>query len=130
MAIVVSMAMAPGAGAITCEECLEIDKQENLIQTKLNKLTRELKEAFNNSKFNKVTEIRGKVNELRKKLILYKRKGQDCSTACKPEQIKNAECHELKLKIRDMESQADHDTRKVDRLYRDLARCNNELARM
>lgn len=128
------MALAPVLNdqcfGITCSECLEIDRQENLIQTELNKLTKDLKEAFNNSRFNKVTQIRGQVNGLRKKLLELKRRGQDCSTACRPEEIKSAECHNLKLKIRDLEASPDSDDATVDRLYRDLVRCNNELSHM
>ncbi len=134
--IIIATAIALVAGcmgtcwSITCEECLKIDKLDQAIQNQLEKYGDDLQDALNRGEISKVTILRKKVNDLRTKLIRLKRRGEGCSSACNPEQIKAAECQKLKLKIRDLEAKPGADIDRIDNLYMDLAKCNTELAQM
>lgn len=133
---IVTLAMVFVAGSIgtswsiTCEQCLKIEKLEQSIQYQLETYGKDLQDALNRGEISKVTILRKKVNDLRTKLIRLKRQGQGCSSACKPEQIKAAECNRLKLMIRDLEKKPGADIDQIDKLYMDLAKCNTELAQM
>lgn len=118
------------ARSITCDECQEIEKNKAVTQQDLTQKEKDLETAFKKKEFQKVTEIRNQITDLRKKLIDFMDKGKDCKAACKPEVIKEAECKKLRGEINTMESASSNteaDAEKVDALYRDLRKCNKEL---
>jgi hypothetical protein len=124
----------PGFGfSITCDECLKIDKEKKVIALKLSKQREALSKAFKDKEFRKVTQIRIETNALRKKLMAVKSKGKGCEDACKPDVVKRSECRAIKVKIQKLESgggTSPEALAKVDKLYDDLAKCNNELSQI
>ena len=58
--------------SVTCEECLEISKKENVIRQTLFKKRKELKSAFDSNNMTKFRELRSEITEMRKNLIKLK----------------------------------------------------------
>jgi hypothetical protein len=115
---------------VTCDECQELDKNKAVTQQELNQKEKDLETSFKRKEFQKVTEIRTQITDLRKKLLEMQDKGKDCKDACKPEVIKEAQCRKLIGEINTLESApsgTQKDTEKVDGLYRDLRQCNKDL---
>lgn len=118
------------ARSITCDECQELDKNKVVTQQQLNQKEKELESWFKKKAFQKVTEVRNEITDLRKKMMEFDDKQKNCRDACKPEVIKEAECRKLRNEINTLESAPSEEnstTEKVDALYRDLRRCNKEL---
>ncbi len=121
---------AASARSATCEECQELDKIKAVAQQQLTEKEKALEAEFKKKAFQKVTEIRSDINNLRKKLMELEDKSKGCQDACKPDVIKNLECQKLRSEINALEtapSGHEADAKKVDELYRDLRRCNKEL---
>ncbi|HTY26046.1 MAG TPA: hypothetical protein VMC85_23150 [Desulfomonilaceae bacterium] len=115
--------------AITCDECRETEKNKVRIQQEITAKDQDLKTAFEKKEFQKVRDIRNRVTEMRKQLNELRANDDKCKDACRPDVVKTAECAKIReeiLKTED-ESQSREQIEKVDALYRDLLRCNNEL---
>jgi len=145
--------VAGQVGAVTCEECREIEKNKQRIQEDVTAKDKDLSTAFEKKEFKKVGEIRSKVTELRKKLLELRSKDDECKEACKPDVVKAAECTKIRdeiIKLEDPskseekpgekseeksevkaqekpEQKSEDQIAKIDGLYRDLQRCNKEL---
>lgn len=125
--------IATPAFAITCEECQEIDKNRRAYSDELEQKSQELKAAFEKRAYDKVSQINVRLNDLRKQLAELSKHNQACVDACKPETVKAHECRGIKLEIRKLESEglkAADQMKKIDDLYRDLLKCNQDLRRM
>lgn len=121
---------AQGAGAITCEECREIDKKRSLLAQEISQKDKDLTKAFDKKQFKKVTQIRNEVTALRKKLMEFKGSEEDCKKACRPDAIKYAECRQIMADIVRLEDSEEVNTEKVDSLYKDLYKCKKELEQL
>ncbi len=127
--VVFTLLTGGSAYSVTCEECLEISKKQNLIRQSLFKKRKELKSAFDSNNMTKFRELRTEITDFRKNLIKLKRKEDGCAEACTPEEVKRSECRKIKLKIHKLETGANSSKAsldKMDGLYRDLAKCNRE----
>jgi predicted RNase H-like nuclease (RuvC/YqgF family) len=118
------------AQAITCEECKEIEKNRASVESEISHKETSLKAAFEKKKFHEVTEIQKQIVDLRKSLIELQKKDVGCKDACRPDLVKETECNRLKSQIVKLEEDSPADVEKVDALYRDLATCNKDLARL
>lgn len=118
--------------ALTCAECREIEKNRRAYSEELEQKGLELKAAFDKRAYDKVTQINLRLSELRKQLSELSAYGDACEKACKPETVKAEECRSLKIEIGKLESEggqsADH-VKRIDELYKNLLRCNQELRR-
>ena len=121
---------AQGAGAITCEECRELDKKRGLLAQEISQKDKDLTAAFDKKQFKKVSQIRNEVTALRKKYLEFKGGEDDCKKACRPDAIKNAECRQIMADIVRLEDSEDVNTEKVDSLYKDLYKCKKELEQL
>jgi predicted RNase H-like nuclease (RuvC/YqgF family) len=121
---------AGAAHCVTCDECQELEKNRGVTQQELTQKEKDLETAFKRKEFQKVTEIRNQITDLRKKLMEMQDKSKDCKNACKPDVIKEAQCRKLLSEINTLESTpsgTEAGTEKLDGLYRDLRKCNQEL---
>ncbi len=129
VAVLLMWAAGP-ARCVTCDECQELDKNKAVTQQELTQKEKDLETSFKKKEFQKVTEIRILITDLRKKLMDIEDKSKDCRDACKPDVIKEAKCRKLRGEINTLESAPSGtgtDAEKVDALYRDLRQCNKEL---
>lgn len=119
--------------AITCEECIERDKNIQLIKDKLAKKSTELKEALDAKRFRKIRGLNKAILELKKEQIKLNKDRGDCQKACSPDVLKKNECNNLKEKIVKKESKdslSKDEINEVDEMYQDLQRCNQQLQRI
>jgi hypothetical protein len=121
---------AQGAGAITCEECREMDKKRSLLAQEISQKDKDLTAAFDKKQFKKVTQMRSEVTALRKKYLEFKGSEEECKKACRPDAIKNGECRKIMVDIVKLEDAEEVNTEKVDSLYRDLYKCKKELEQL
>jgi predicted RNase H-like nuclease (RuvC/YqgF family) len=131
-AIVVALLLCVTGAArcITCDECQELEKNKGVNQQELTQKEKDLETSFKRKEFQKVTEIRNQITDLRKKLMEIEDKSKGCKDACKPDVIKEAQCRKLRNEINTLESTpsgTEKDTEKLDGLYRDLRKCNKDL---
>ncbi len=123
--------------AVTCEECREIEKSKIEAQQEITEKDKELTTASEKKEFKKVLEIRGRLTELRKKVLDLRSKDDECKRACRPDVTKAAECSKIRDEILKAEDESKSEEQpqekpedqiaKIDSLYRDLQRCNKEL---
>ena len=119
--------------AITCEECIERDKNIQIIRDKLTKKSSELKEALDAKRFRKIRELNKEILELKKEQLKLNKDRGDCQKACSPDVMKKNECNNLKAKIVEKESKdslTKDEINEVDEMYKDLQRCNEQLKRI
>lgn len=90
--------------AITCDECRELQKQRSDVQVELARKERELDRAVTRKDFRKISELRTDVNQLRSQLLNMGGRDAECSVACRPDVIKEAECLKLLEEIEGLES--------------------------
>lgn len=131
--IVFAACMVAWAGltwAITCDECKEIEKNRSSVEREISVKESSLKAAFDKKQFHEVTEMQKQILDLRKNLIELQKKDVGCKDACRPDTVKEAECNGIRAQILKLEEEAPSDVNKVDALYRDLATCSKDLARL
>lgn len=119
--------------SITCDECLNIEKEKKKMRKELSDSGEDLKEAFQRQEYVKVRGLRNRINELRKKLIDLRKTDVECRDACRPEEVKKSECQRLRREIVELETkeaQSEDQIKKVDELYAKLLKCNEEWRRM
>jgi len=119
--------------SITCDECREIERNRAQVQMDLSRKEKDLDRHLQRRDVRQVTEIRKQINELRRTLMGVKAKEDECKTACRPDVLKDQECHKLMEQIAGMESQeaaSQSETRKIDALYGELSKCNQELKKL
>ncbi|MCA1961242.1 MAG: hypothetical protein LDL33_10635 [Desulfomonile sp.] len=119
--------------AITCRECREIEKNRRAYSEELEQKSQELKAAFEKRAYDKVAQINVRLSELRKQLTELAKHQDECASACRPDTVKAEECRALKLEIQKLESDeapSAQQTKKIDDLYLDLLKCNQELRRL
>ncbi len=115
---------------LTCDECQEIEKKKQAMSDELAKKSQELTTAYNERRFEKLRDIKARINELRKELIELQQRRTDCSDACSPENIKRDECRKIKKAIAKLEAsepQGADQPAAIDDLYNKLTQCNKEL---
>ena len=119
--------------AITCDRCLEIDKEKMQVRQELTENGKSLKEAFQRQEYAKVKTLRNRINSLRKKLIELRKTDMECRDACQPEEMKKGECEKIKREIVSMDIDgelSESRLKKIDKLYENLLKCNEEWRRM
>ncbi len=117
---------------ISCDECLKNDKEKRQVAAELDAKSKELTAAMDGKQYDKVKNLDQDITELKKKQFQLRKNEAECKKACTPEVIKKSECQNLKLQIREKESNGAPTKEKIERidaLYRDLRRCNVELRR-
>lgn len=121
--------------SITCEECQALKKKKDELEQQIEERTKKIQQALDKKQapraidpklLKEVTEFRKEIGEIARKLE------KECEDACKPEVVKEAECARIRKAIAEQENPEalEEFQEKVDRLYRDLLRCNEELARL
>ncbi|MEW6531029.1 MAG: hypothetical protein AB1473_09350 [Thermodesulfobacteriota bacterium] len=118
---------------LSCEECLNIEKESQTITSELDQLSKELRSALESKEYKKAKELDKKIFDLKKKQIELRKHDTECEKACTPEALKRSECKKQKLRIKELESKADQseeDRKIIDQVYQDLLRCNKELQRL
>jgi hypothetical protein len=118
---------------LSCEECLNIEKESQTITSELDQLSKELRTALESKEYKKAKELDKKIFDLKKKQIELRKHDTECEKACTPEALKRSECKKQKLRIKELESKADQsgeDRKIIDQVYLDLLRCNQELRRL
>ncbi|MEJ2717867.1 MAG: hypothetical protein P8182_12115 [Deltaproteobacteria bacterium] len=131
--VAISVMVVGLAHSLTCEECQKIEKDVKAAQKELSEKANELKAAFDNKQYATVTEVRNRMNELRLKLLELRKQTAPCRDACKPDVVKAAECRKIEVEIGKLDSEGSQSAdriKQVDDLYRDLARCHDELRRL
>ena len=121
------------AHCITCDECRELDKNKAQLQTELTRKEKELERYLQRRDVRLLTETRKQVNDLRRNLINSGRHENECRAACKPDVLKEAECQKLMeeiVRLESQEPQEQNETAKIDSLYLDLSRCNQDLRKL
>jgi hypothetical protein len=133
VAAIVLTAMVAWAGmaqAITCDECREMDKNKASLERDITQKESALQTAFDKKKFNEVNEIRRHILDLRKNLFELEKKEAGCKDACRADVVKEAECTRIRDQIIKVEADSPAETEKADALYRELAICNKDLAKL
>jgi hypothetical protein len=118
------------AQAVTCAECKEIKKQQASLEHDVTQNETVLQQAFEKKRFQDVTEIRRKLLDLKKNLVEIQRRGLGCADACRPDMMKQDECQRIRTEIIQLEGNAGTPVDRIDALYRNLADCNKELAKV
>jgi len=133
VALSVLVIVPASALAMTCRECQEIEKSRRTYNEELEQKSQELKAAFEKRAYDKVAQINMKLSELRKQLTELGKHQEACASAGRPDAVKAEECHAIKLEIQKLESDeapsADQ-TKKIDGLYQDLLKCNQDLRQL
>jgi len=110
-----------------------MDKTRSQIQLDLARKDKELEAAVQKRDFRKITELRSGIVEIRRKVLNLITQSAKCKDACKPDVIKQTECHKLMEEIAGLESKEqaeDSEREKIDELYRKLLDCNEELKKI
>lgn len=118
---------------ITCDECREIEKNRSQVQMDLSRKEKELDRHLQRRAVREVTEIRKQINELRRSLMGLKAKEDECKSACRPDVLKEQECHKLMEQIAGLESQeagSQSEIQKIDALYVEFSKCRQELKKL
>ena len=120
------------APAITCKECREIEDQKLKLQEELEVKEKQLKAAYEAKRVREVTDVRTRIVELKRQLLDLRKDDAACRDACRPDVVKEAECNDLRTEILKLEeaSESGGDVAAIDKLYKDLARCNEDLRRI
>lgn len=118
------------AHAVTCQECKEIKKQRALLEHDVTQNETLLQQALDKKRFQDVTEIRRKLLDLKKNLVEIQRRGLGCADACRPDMMKQDECQRIRTEIIQLEGNPGTPLDRIDALYRTLADCNKELAKV
>ena len=119
--------------AITCEECLQKDKNMQIVKEKLTKKTKELKEALDAKRFRKIRLLNKEILELKKEQLKLTKDRGECREACSPDVLKENQCNDLKVKIVEKEAKGSlskDEITKIDEMYRELQQCNRQLKRI
>lgn len=76
--------------------------------------------------------MRTRIVELKRQLLELRREDAACREACRPDVVKEAECNDIRAEILKLEesSEAGGDVAAVDKLYKSLSRCNEDLRRL
>ena len=121
------------AVALTCDECLKMEKEMRANSQELSEQTKELRAAFSRAKYAEIKKIRERINILRGALNRIRKAQPECAKACSPESRQRQKCWEIKLEIKKLESKpggGKAGTAKVDKLYGELVRCNRDLKKI
>jgi hypothetical protein len=127
------LAWSGAALAVTCEECRDMEKQKAALGQQIGDEAKKIQEAMDKKQFPQALEIRNRVNEMRKRVNeITLRVEKECRDACRPDVVKAAECGRIRQEIASLDSSnlPPADQEKVDRLYRDLLRCNEDLVQL
>ena len=118
-----------GALAVTCKECREMEKQKLALQQELDAKEHRLKDAYGEKQYKEVTELRTRIVDLKRQLLDLRKEDVACRDACRPDVVKESECQEIRAEIMKAEESPDagNDSAAMDKLYKDLARCNDDL---
>ncbi|MBI5571079.1 MAG: hypothetical protein HY914_14135 [Desulfomonile tiedjei] len=132
MVLVLVLAWTLAAPAITCKECREMENQKLKLQEELEMKEQRLKSAYEAKQVREVTELRTRIVELKRQLLDLRKEDAVCREACRPDVVKEADCNDIRAEILKLEESSDAggDVAAVDKLYKDLARCNEDLRRI
>jgi hypothetical protein len=126
--------LACGTGfCLTCDECKRIEKSERESALRETALSKKLRAAFEKGDYEKVQILKGKVTEIRKNLIEWKKTRRECREACRPDNVKAELCKRLKSEIVRMEARSSgspEEIAKIDELYRSLRNCHVQLKKL
>lgn len=118
------------AQAITCEECKEIKRSRSLVESDIGRKEDALRQAYDKKKFQEVSDLRRQITDLKITLIDLQKKDVGCKDACRPDAMKEDECNMIRSEIVKLEGDSASPIDKIDTLYRNLASCNRELAKI
>lgn len=119
--------------SITCDRCMEIEKEKKQVKQELDEGQKEMKDAFQKQEYDKMKTLRNRINDLRKKLIDLRKTDVDCRDACRPEELKKGECEKIKRELVSIDTDGEHsedEIKKIDKLYEKLLECDREWRRM
>ncbi len=128
----VTLLSATVAQAITCEECMELEKEKKTVKKELDEKRKAMKAAFESKDYTRLQEIRSRITELQSMKLKFDKQSEDCLDACRPDEIKRVECQNLKKEIKKLETEtsgSNADLAAIDERYKQLRDCNTELRR-
>lgn len=118
------------AQAITCEECRDIKKNRSFVESEIGHKEDALRQAYDKKRFQEVSDLRRQITDLKITLIDLQKKDVGCKDACRPDAMKEDECNLIRSEIVKLEGDSAAPIDKIDALYRNLASCNRELAKI
>ena len=109
-----------------------MENQKLKLQEELDLREQRLKAAYEAKRVPEITELRTRMVELKRQLMELRREDAACREACRPDVVKEAECNDIRAEILKLEesSEAGGDVAAIDKLYKNLSRCNEDLRRI
>jgi hypothetical protein len=132
-AVLVLLCSAPAMAEITCEECKELELQQQQLREEMREIDDKMSSAIAKNKYRLIRDLNAKLTDLRGQELSLQKQTEGCEQACRADVVKERQCERLAKAILDKDTGDDlppEELAEVDRMYKELKRCHDEAERL